>query len=458
MDLENKFSYHFLEGLTLTEDGILTQGNEQVYIPQKELGVLIVLLESAGHVVLKDMIIESVWKNIIVSDESLTRCIYSLRCIFEKIGYDRCIETIYRKGYRFSGQVFKTKINEDNTSDYSIAIFPFTTSLNTLDPLILNQELVQIISNKKIDGLYTYPMAATNFCNDHISQNSFLSRFKPDYFVTRRINQNNAVNTLYIELIDAKNLFLIASNHLPVDELHNTSQFIIDNILQTVHKPERSVRLAKQDQGYKNHYLSDEMLAGKKELYDFTPESIYRAMTIFDRLQNKSDIQTLKTECYCLLAECHMSLALHGKSELELAAQKALELLDYVSDITTVDGKILAIMGLITGLSGQAKVSHILFEQAKIHSTDIASLYYYRALVHFHNEKVEEARICIDKSLQLEPRRRKAVVIKECVDMYVPNPLKNNIKLYYKETENESHRVIIDNILKLKQLTRICMR
>ncbi|HGX8825725.1 TPA: transcriptional regulator, partial [Escherichia coli] len=50
------------------------------------------------------------------------------------------------------------------------------------------------------------------------------------------------------------------------------------------------------------------------------------------------------------------------------------------------------------------------------------------------------------------------VVIKECVDMYVPNPLKNNMKLYYKKTESESHRVIIDNILKLKQLTRICMR
>lgn len=153
MDLENKFSYHFLEGLTLTEDGILTQGNEQVYIPQKELGVLIVLLESAGHVVLKDMIIESVWKNIIVSDESW-QDVSILCCIFEKIGYDRCIETIYRKGYRFSGQVFKTKINEDNTSDYSIAIFPFTTSLNTLDPLILNQELVQIISNKNRWSLY----------------------------------------------------------------------------------------------------------------------------------------------------------------------------------------------------------------------------------------------------------------------------------------------------------------
>ncbi|WP_459567847.1 hypothetical protein, partial [Enterobacter asburiae] len=39
-----------------------------------------------------------------------------------------------------------------------------------------------------------------------------------------------------------------------------------------------------------------------------------------------------------------------------------------------------------------------------------------------------------------------------------PNPLKNNIKLYYKETKSESYRVIIDKILKLKQLTRICMR
>ena len=46
MDLENKFSYHFLEGLTPL-DMEFTQGNEQVYIPQKELGV-IVLLESAG--------------------------------------------------------------------------------------------------------------------------------------------------------------------------------------------------------------------------------------------------------------------------------------------------------------------------------------------------------------------------------------------------------------------------
>ncbi|EFJ2711768.1 transcriptional regulator, partial [Escherichia coli] len=121
MDLEIKFSYHFSDGIILTEDGILTKGNEQSYIPPKELGVLFVLLESSGNVVSKDMIIESVWKNVIVSDESLTRCIYSLRCIFERIGYTRCIETIYRKGYRFSGQVFKIKGNQNNKAGSAVA-------------------------------------------------------------------------------------------------------------------------------------------------------------------------------------------------------------------------------------------------------------------------------------------------------------------------------------------------
>ncbi|MCZ8651920.1 winged helix-turn-helix domain-containing protein, partial [Escherichia albertii] len=86
MDVEDYFSYHFLEGITLTKDGILTKGKQQLYIPPKELGVLLVLLEAAGTVVLKDNIIEKVWRTVVVSDESLTRCIYSLRCIFSKFG------------------------------------------------------------------------------------------------------------------------------------------------------------------------------------------------------------------------------------------------------------------------------------------------------------------------------------------------------------------------------------
>ncbi|MED9362234.1 winged helix-turn-helix domain-containing protein [Escherichia marmotae] len=453
MDLEIKFSYHFPDGIILTEDGILTKGNEQSYIPPKELGVLFVLLESAGNVVSKDMIIESVWKNVIVSDESLTRCVYSLRCIFEQIGYTRCIETIYRKGYRFSGQVFKIKGNQYNEAGSTIALFPFTTSHSHQDPLTLNQELIQFISNKKNDNLYIYPMAATQYCIDNKSQTAFLARFKPDYFITGRINQHDTSNSLYVEVIDAKSFYLVASTHLQADDIQKISQFIISNLYMVMKDPETAPGLISQNESSNEHVLSKEMSAGKNALNEFTPESIVKAITIFENLIKKYNAQLLINECYCLLAECHMSLALHGIYEHKHATQKALEFIDKVSDKAIFDGKILGIMGLITGLSGQATTSRIFFDHAQIKILDVASLYYYKSLVNIYNERIEDAISCIEQSLLLEPKIHKTAVIKKSIDAYVSTMQNKKSVLSYHGTEKEHHLAIINNIQKLRQLT-----
>lgn len=455
MDLENKFSYHFPDGIILTEDGILTKGNEEFYIPPKELGVLFVLLESAGNVVSKDAIIESVWKNVIVSDESLTRCIYSLRCIFERIGYNRCIETIYRKGYRFSGQVFKIKENQDNVPGSTIALFPFTISHSSQDPLALNQELVQLISNKKTDDLYIYPMAATQYCIDNKSQTAFLARFKPDYFVTGRISKYDASNSLYIEVIDAKSFYLIASTHLEADDIQKISHFIISNLYLAMKKHKVEPGFMSRHAPSDENILSAEMSAGKNELNEFTPESIANAITIFESVKNKTNAQSITNECYCLLAECHMSMALHGLYELKHATQKALAFIDKVSDKNIFDGNILGIMGLITGLSGQTTASRIFFDHAQTQVLDVASLYYYKTLVNIYNERIEDAIACIDQSLLLEPKRHKAAIIKKCIDVYVSTTQNERKAFSYHGTEKEYHLVIINNIQKLKQLTKV---
>lgn len=454
MDLENKFSYHFPDGIILTEDGILTKGNEEFYIPPKELGVLFVLLESAGNVVSKDMIIESVWKNVIVSDESLTRCIYSLRCIFERIGHNRCIETIYRKGYRFSGQVFKIKENQDNDIGSAIALFPFTLTHSNQDPLTLNQELVQLISNKKSDDLYIYPMAATQYCIDNKSQTASLARFKPDYFVTGRISQYEASYSLYIEVIDAKSFYLIASTHLQADDVQKISQFIINSLYLAMKKPKTEQGFMTRHVPSDENILSAEMSAGKNELNKFTPEIIANAITIFESVKNKSNAQLIINECYCMLAECHMSMALHGLYELKHATQKALALIDKVSDKNIFDGNILGIMGLITGLSGQTTASRIFFDHAQTQVLDVASLYYYKTLVNIYNERIEDAIACIDQSLLLDPKRNKTAVIKKCIDVYVSTPPNERNAFSYHGTEKEYHLIIINSIQKLKQLTK----
>ncbi|WP_248796971.1 winged helix-turn-helix domain-containing protein [Pseudomonas sp. MWU13-2105] len=71
-----------------------------IHLPPKELQVLRLLLGSAGRLVTKDCLLDSVWPGMDAAEESLTRCIYVLRKLLEEgKGY---IATVYGKGYRFT--------------------------------------------------------------------------------------------------------------------------------------------------------------------------------------------------------------------------------------------------------------------------------------------------------------------------------------------------------------------
>ena len=85
---------------TLHGDGRLTDGDADIQLPPKEWHVLRLLLASGGTLMTKDRLLELAWPRGEVADESLTRCIYSLR---KHLRADKgFIKTIYGKGYRFT--------------------------------------------------------------------------------------------------------------------------------------------------------------------------------------------------------------------------------------------------------------------------------------------------------------------------------------------------------------------
>lgn len=87
----------------LQSDGNLVRCGRGIHLPPKELQVLRLLLGSAGRLVTKDRLLDSVWPGMDAAEESLTRCIYVLRKLLEESkGY---IATVYGKGYRFTGPV-----------------------------------------------------------------------------------------------------------------------------------------------------------------------------------------------------------------------------------------------------------------------------------------------------------------------------------------------------------------
>ncbi len=78
----------------------LFRGNELVYLPPKELGVLEALVRRQGMVASKDELLSEVWADQNASEESLTRCIHSLRKVLSDADSTPVIETLHRRGYR----------------------------------------------------------------------------------------------------------------------------------------------------------------------------------------------------------------------------------------------------------------------------------------------------------------------------------------------------------------------
>jgi TolB-like protein/DNA-binding winged helix-turn-helix (wHTH) protein/tetratricopeptide (TPR) repeat protein len=80
---------------------IIERGDETVHLKPKSMAVLECLALTAGEVVSRDTLFDTVWPGAVVSDDTLTQCIVELRKAFGDTAHDaKYIETIPKKGFR----------------------------------------------------------------------------------------------------------------------------------------------------------------------------------------------------------------------------------------------------------------------------------------------------------------------------------------------------------------------
>jgi TolB-like protein/DNA-binding winged helix-turn-helix (wHTH) protein len=87
----------------------LRTGDRDIKLRPKSFDVLCSLVEHAGRLVTKDEMIETVWPNVTVTDESLTQCVSDIR---QALGdaEQRIIKTVPRRGYLFAAPVSRQAI------------------------------------------------------------------------------------------------------------------------------------------------------------------------------------------------------------------------------------------------------------------------------------------------------------------------------------------------------------
>jgi DNA-binding winged helix-turn-helix (wHTH) protein len=85
---------------------LLIKSGEAAQVEPKAFRVLLLLLRNPGRLVTKDEILSTIWSDVAVSDDSLTRSIFILRRLLgDDTREPRYIETVHTVGYRFLCEV-----------------------------------------------------------------------------------------------------------------------------------------------------------------------------------------------------------------------------------------------------------------------------------------------------------------------------------------------------------------
>ena len=105
----------------LETDGVLFRGNQIVHLPPRELAALRLLLAHAGQIVSSLQLKKEVWGEVNVTPDSVPKCLSSLRALLEP---SECIQTVYKRGYRFAAPVARCGQVPQNPLP-RLAILPF---------------------------------------------------------------------------------------------------------------------------------------------------------------------------------------------------------------------------------------------------------------------------------------------------------------------------------------------
>ncbi|KVZ78550.1 transcriptional regulator [Burkholderia ubonensis] len=406
---DNFINRQFVFGdFVLHQDGTLSHREQQIRIPPKELAVLTLLLETAGGIVGKDVLLNRVWPDGDVNEESLTRCVYSLRRLLMQSKSCRYIDTIYGKGFRFCRPVATVSQPTSQTSQCSIAVLPFRTH-SQFDAANLHHALVQCLSRYSPFGLIVLPAAITQHCHNAADIVALIDRLTPDYYLAGQTCPHGDGWRLRVELVRAEGHQLI--HHESIEVSPDQPISILQNQLAAL--------LYQRIPGLRwNHGQFSELgsldaaivyLNGRHELQQHTPSSLRQALTLLRQCVGTCPAHALP---YCSLAECYLALAQIGLFDQERAFAQAQQAVNKAVELDPSHPQALGLLALLSSMNMQQTVAEALFKQAWLREPDSVDLHYYHAWHLLLSGNLPKALKTLDACLERDPSRIAASILK----------------------------------------------
>ncbi|OXJ21502.1 transcriptional regulator [Burkholderia sp. HI2714] len=392
----------------LHQDGTLSHREQKIRIPPKELAVLTQLLEAAGQLVGKDALLDRVWPDGDVNEESLTRCVYSLRRLLMESKSCRYIDTVYGKGFRFCRPVATVSRPTPQASQCSIAVFPFRTH-SQFDAANLHHALVQYLSRYSPFGLTVLPATITQNCYEAADVVALIDRLTPDYYLAGQTCPHGDGWRLRVELVRAEGHHLVHHQSIKIDPEQPIS--ILQNQLAALLS--QCIPGLRWNQGQSNEFGSLDAafvyLNGRHELQRHTPSSLRQALTLLRQCVGACPVHALP---YCSLAECYFTMAQLGLFDQESALTQAQHAVTKAIELDPSHPQALGLLALLSSMNMQQTAAEALFKQAWLLAPDSVDLYYYHAWHLLLSGNLPNAVEALDACLERDPSRIAASILK----------------------------------------------
>ncbi len=396
---ETAFAGHFVFGdCVLTSEGVLSRAGQERRLPPKETGVLLALVRSAGQLLTKNELLDAVWGDEPVGEESLTRCIYTLRRVLGETRSERYIDTVYGKGFRFTPKVIVMP-DVAARKTVTLAILPFRTS--GLDAELLQAELTHQASRLSHYGLTIIPAV---MCRDATSATAIVDLIRtvaPDYYLTGETVQRGPDAHLVLDLVRSSDHALVSSHRLLLSANGREAELVQRIVAELPGQipgfvPGRALGAEAASLDVMTAYQQ-----GRRHLRHPSRQNLDHALHYF---QMSLAADPAYVPAWCGLAETWLALATLGYLHAGHTLSRARLALDAAERHEPFHPLLLAVKAWYLGFAcGEAAMADSLFETALALASRLPEIHYYHACHLYHARRFQEAAEALASCLTIDP-------------------------------------------------------
>ena len=274
---EVRLAYHTVD---LAAGELRTADGDYVELRPRSFAVLRLLAENAGHLVTKDEIIEQVWGDVVVTDDSLTQCIANIR---KAIGDEdrRTLRNVPRKGYLLVPAQRKWELAHRVPDRPSLAVMPFLSaagaSQDTLGTGLATEIINELARNRDLRVIARDSSFA--LARDDLMAQDLGAQLGARYLVegtAQRLDDTLLVN---VQLVDARDgsiawgdRFTARAGDIPEVQQAIAGR-IAANLVSSMRETEKQAILGRAPQDFDVYELT---LRGIARKHQFSPDA-YRA-------------------------------------------------------------------------------------------------------------------------------------------------------------------------------------